>query len=88
MGEPANPTPTERAERQKIAAAIVESVRNDEKMPLPGLKVIVYTATSIDHSARGIAFDCLAVEEFVLKLAQEITILLDEKAGRPTEEET
>jgi hypothetical protein len=81
MGEPANPTPTERAERQKIAAAIVESVRNDEKMPLPGLKAI-----AIQY--KGLFFDCVDVEEFVFKLAQEITILLDEKAGRPTEEET
>ena len=81
MGEPANPTPAERAERQKIAAAIVESVRNDAKMPLPGLKAI-----AIQY--KGLFFDCVDVEEFVFKLAQEITILLDEKAGRSTEEET
>jgi hypothetical protein len=87
MGEPANPTPVERSERQKIAAAIVESVRNDERMPLPGLKALTYTSTSLDRAARGIAFDCVDVEEFVFKLAQEITILLDEKAGRPPTED-
>jgi len=75
MGEPANPTPAERAERQEIAAAIVESVRNDEKMPLPGLKAI-----TIQY--KGVFFDAVEVEEFVFKLAQEITILLEERTGK------
>lgn len=75
MGEPANPTPVERSERQKIAAAIVESVRNDAKMPLPGLKAI-----AIQY--KGLFFDCVDVEEFVFKLAQELTILLEEAATK------
>lgn len=75
MGEPPSPTPDDRAERQKIAAAIVESVRNDEKMPLPGL-----TAIAIQY--KGLFFDCVKVEEFVFKLAQEITILLEARTGK------
>ena len=78
MGEPASPTPAERAERQANARAIVESVRADEKMPLPGLKAI-----AIQH--KGLYFDCVDVEEFVFKLAQEITILLDERDGKTTD---
>lgn len=70
MGEPANPTPAERAERQKIAAAIVESVRNDERMPLPGLTAITYS--------KGLAFDAVDVENFVFQLAQEITLLVNQ----------
>ena len=68
MGEPANPTPSERAERQKLAAAIVESVRDDEKMPLPGLKAIAV-------QYKGVFFDAVEVEEFVFHLAHEITLL-------------
>ena len=75
MGEIAQPSPAERAERQKIAAAIVESVRADEKMPLPGLKAI-----AIQY--KGLYFDCVDVEEFVFKLAQEIILLLDERSGQ------
>ena len=75
MGEPANPTPAERADRQASARAIVESVRADEKMPLPGLKAIAF-------QYKGLYFDCVEVEEFVFKLAQEITILLDERDGK------
>lgn len=76
MGEPATPTPAERTERQQLAAAIVESVRNDEKMPLPGLKAI-----AIQY--KGLFFDAVEVENFVFTLAQEITILVQEELERP-----
>jgi hypothetical protein len=69
--KPANPTPAERAERQQIAAAIIESMRHDEKMSLPGLKAIAV-------QYKGVFFDAVEVEEFVFKFAQEITILLKE----------
>ena len=72
MAEPANPTLAERSERQQIAAAIVASVRDNTPMPLPGLKAI-----AIQY--KGIFFDAVEVEEFVVKLAQEITILLKEQ---------
>ena len=74
MGEPATPTPIEREERQKIATAIVESVASDEKMPLPGLNPITL-------QNKGVFFDAKEVKEFVFGLAQEITILLEERAG-------
>ena len=74
MGEPANPTPTERAERQKLAAAIVESVRKDKKMPLPGLRAI-----AIQY--KGLFFDCVEVENFVFHLAHEITLLIEEQTA-------
>lgn len=74
MGEPAEPTAAERSDRQKLAIAIVESVRNDEKMPLPGLK-----AVAIQY--KGLFFDAIEVENFVFGLAQEITILLTERKG-------
>ena len=73
MEEHTNPTPAQRSERQQIAAAIVESVRTNTKMPLPGLKAIAIQYT-------GLFFDVVAVEELVFKLAQEITTLLDEGA--------
>lgn len=43
MGEPATPTPADRAATRELAAKIVESVRNDERMPLPGAKSIPLT---------------------------------------------
>jgi len=64
MEESVKPTP-ERSEMQQIAAAIVESVRVNAKMPLPGLKTVAIQYT-------GIFFDAVEVEGFVLKLAQEI----------------
>ncbi|HSX22557.1 MAG TPA: hypothetical protein VLE97_07275 [Gaiellaceae bacterium] len=69
MGEPANPTPTERAERQKKAAAIVQSVIDDEEMP-----------TGVDYEGRKrIVQD--QVEQIVFDLAHEITLLLKERGG-------
>ena len=75
MGEPVNPTPAERAERQKIAAAIVASVRVNAKMPLPGLKAI-----AIQY--KGVFFDAVEVEDFVFHLAREITLLLEERSTK------
>lgn len=64
MEEPVKST-SARSEMQQIAAAIVESVRVNAKMPLPGLK-----AVAIQY--KGVFFDAIEVEGFVLKLAQEI----------------
>jgi len=66
MEEPVKPTRVDRSEMRQIAAAIVESVRVNVKMPLPGLKTVV-----IPYDA-GVFFDAIEVEGFVLKLAQEI----------------
>lgn len=83
MADVDNPTPTERIEQQLLAAAIVESARDNRKMPLPGLKALVYTSTSVDPDARGLAFECIDVEDFVLKLAKEITLLVAERESTP-----
>lgn len=74
MGEPAEPTAAERADRHKLATAIVESVRNDERMPLP-----------FDWP-KSVPLDCpdcpvSDAEELIFALAQEITILLAERKG-------
>ena len=71
MGEPANPTPAERTERQAKSVAIVESVRNDERMPLE---------INFEASVRTVRAQ---VEELVFKLTQEITILLEEQGSKP-----
>lgn len=81
MADVDNPTPIERIEQQLLAAAIVESARDNRKMPLPGLKALVYTSTSVDPDARGLAFECVDVEDFVLKLAREITSLVAERGS-------
>ena len=75
MGDLANPTPAEREARQTIAAAIVESVQNDEKMPLPGLKTIAI-------QDKGVFFDAVEVETFVFHLAHEIVLLLEDLEER------
>lgn len=64
MGEPATPSPKEREATRKLAREIVESVRNDEAMPLPAWL--------------GDPISRVALEEFIFELAQEIT--LQEKA--------
>ena len=75
MGDPANPTPAERHERHELAAAIVESVVNDERMPLP---FEWPTKVPLDCP------DCPVTdaEELIFALAQEITILLTERRGQ------
>ena len=70
----ARPTPSERAERQQIATAILESAKNNVRMPLPGLTAITV------HSA-GLFFNAVDVENFVLALAQEIALLLEERTS-------
>jgi hypothetical protein len=67
MGEPANPTPAERDKRRKKAAAIVQSVFDDEEMP-----------TGVDYDAR-VGTIREQVEQIVFNLAQEIMILLAER---------
>ena len=74
MGEVAQPPQSEREERQKLAATIVESVEADEKMPLPGL-------TAITLERKGLFFAAEDVENFVFHLAHEITLLLAERTG-------
>ena len=74
MGEPAEPTPDERSERHQVAAAIVESVIADEKMPLPGLVPVAV-------AGQGLFFKASDVENFVFHQAHEITLLLKERSG-------
>jgi hypothetical protein len=57
--------PADRAARQTLAAAIVEAARNNVKVPLPGLKAI-----AIPY--QGLYFDAVEVEDFVIKLAQDL----------------
>lgn len=73
MGEPAEPTQDERDERHKVAAAIVESVIADEKMPLPGLVPVAIPN-------QGLFFKVTDVENFVFHQAHEITLLLQERS--------
>jgi len=67
VGEPANPTLAERAERQGKAAAIVQSVVGDEAMP-----------TGVDYEAPKHVVRA-QVEQIVFDLAHEITLLLQER---------
>jgi len=66
------PSAAERAETREISDAIVESVRNDERMPLPGL-------VAIPIQWRGLFYNCEDVETFVFRLAFEITLLLEDR---------
>lgn len=73
MGEPATPTPADRAETRDISYAIVESVRNDVVMPLPA---------DVDSVCRSLGMSderMFAVENFIFRLAQEITLLVEER---------
>lgn len=63
MGEPAMPTPAERRTTLELASRIVESVRNDEPMPLD-----MHTTPS------GMVHRPL-VEALLFRLAQEIEML-------------
>jgi hypothetical protein len=71
MGEPAEPTQKEREERHQFAAAIVESVAADEKMPLP--------LTTVSIAGKGRFFPADEVENLMFHLAHEVTILLAER---------
>ncbi len=59
MGDPSHPT-TQRAETRRLASAIVESVRNDEEMPVP---------PSLESLRPG---DRADVEAWLFDLAQEL----------------
>lgn len=76
MGEPAEPTREERDERQKLAAAIVESVAADEKMPLPGIP-------TVSIGGKGRFFPADEVENLMFHLAHEITLLLRDRGAAP-----
>lgn len=71
MGELRVPTPIERADVRALAAAIVESVRNDEAMPLPAKL----------RPQRG-PIDQEDVEEFTFDLALEIVALQEDEHER------
>lgn len=66
MGEPAIPPPAEREATRALALAIVESVRNDEEMPLPLDVVPVHGA--------GEYYRRVDVQELVFRLAQELVL--------------
>jgi hypothetical protein len=68
MGEPATPTEAERLATRALAASIVEAVRNDEEWPTHH-----HLRTSIDGLRAYF-------EEVVFALAQEVTLLLEEKS--------
>lgn len=66
MGKPVEVSPENRAKTRSLAAAIVESVRNDEEMPLPGV---------VDCYARASSVERDGVESLVMEMAQEIVAL-------------
>jgi hypothetical protein len=65
MGEPATPTPADRKDTRTKATKILESVRNDEVMPLP--------IDLDDHIAVG--YHREDVELLAFNQAQEIVLL-------------
>lgn len=65
MGEPAIPTPAQRKATHELAIAIVESVRNDEPMPL-GLDP--WNVEEMRPSTK------LELEQLVFRLAQELVL--------------
>ena len=72
MGEPTTPSPIDRVARRRFARDIIESVRNDEEMPLPLQVVPVHGA--------GEHFRRTDVEQVAFDLAQELDMLRDEIA--------
>lgn len=72
MGEPASPTKDQRLERRRLARAIVESVRNDETMPLGLLTTRIEGIPVVLHDQ---------VTQLAFELAQEIELLHDELAA-------
>lgn len=70
MGKPATPTPAARAATRELAAAVVRSVEEDERMP-HGL------APAYDDKHRRLLWQT-EVEDLLAKLAQEIVSLSDE----------
>lgn len=76
MGEPVEVSPENRAKTRELAAAIVDSVRNDAAMPL-GL-------TDLDIGAQNGCYSIPDVEALVMQLAQEV-VALREGADRAAE---
>lgn len=68
MGEPRQPTVGDRTATRKLCAAIVESVRADEAMPL-GLSICPIAARMYR------AHPAIEVEAFAMQLAQEVVTL-------------
>lgn len=69
MGEVAEPTDYARSETRLYARAIVDSVVNDERMPV-----------GVSTETLGVPMVALAnVEELVFKLSQEIALLSSER---------
>ena len=64
MGEPVEPTRADRDELVKLAFAIVESVRNDEAMPMPVAR----------NQAVALWPD---IEQLVFRFAQLVTLYID-----------
>ena len=73
MGQPSTPSPIDRVARRRLARDIIESVRNDEEMPLPLQVVPVHGAG--EHLRRA------DVEQGAFELAQELDMLRDELAA-------
>ena len=73
MGEPAPPTQQQRLKRFRLARDIVESVRNDETMPLR-------LSVGIGQDRRTKVVALADVEQLVFDLAQELVLLTDELA--------
>lgn len=69
MGEPCQPSKKDREETRRLATAIVESVRNDERMP----------AIQIHDTIAGRFYSSNDVNAVVLQLAQEICALQEER---------
>jgi hypothetical protein len=72
MGQPATPSPRERAETRALCQRIVQSVIDDASMPLP-----------IDWPTK-VPLDCPCcpvsdVEDLVMSLAQEVVALQQER---------
>lgn len=69
MGEPATPTPVERAWTRAYAKSVVDAVRNDEEQPL---------AHWPDDADSGPGVDVMGDDTVIFKLAQEIEMLVKE----------
>lgn len=70
MGEPITPSPSDRASTRALCEAIVESVREDKRMPLP-----------IDDESYGphSVYFASDVRDLMMQLAQEVCALRQER---------
>lgn len=73
MGDPATPSPADRAATRELVKRIVEAVRNDERIDLG----IGYT-TFRGYTERVEYYTRTDVEKIVLQLAQEIELVADD----------